>query len=101
MPAQPHLGAVTGAVDGDGALQAGRGRPQRLARVRDDQLAQLARVAERDGAQAVLHALGLRHEPERARGQAPALPLWGACTLHLGHTARTPPARGPARPCLS
>ena len=54
-----HLGAVAGAVDREGMREVGRSRFQRLARVGHDQLAQLARVAERDRAQPVLDALRL------------------------------------------
>lgn len=54
------LGAVACSVDGDGAGQVRCGRLQRLARVRQHQLAHLAGLAEGDGAQPMLHALRLR-----------------------------------------
>jgi hypothetical protein len=59
----PHLRAVASTVDRDGGCEVRSGRLERLPGVGSHQLAQLARVAEGDGAQAMLYALRLHTSP--------------------------------------
>ena len=58
-----HLWAVACTVDGDGGGEIRGGGFQGLAGVGSDQLTQLARVAEGDGAQPMLHTLRLHGTP--------------------------------------
>ena len=60
MSQRQHLGAVACAVHGDGLGEVRCRSFQRLPRVGSHQLAQLARLAESNGAQIVLDALSLR-----------------------------------------